>query len=202
MLSFISAWQRSSGTFVIIKAQASGLRSCFFDIGITKLFNMFFRMMYMDLLIRLSSKPTHHPDFLPIEPQNKWTVHVNSQIKSVVTPIEFTYAGQPSRIATQAIIESPLPYPNLSYMIGAKRGKPKPAADLKNNTAAIADAAWREKQSRTNIWMAWKFRIMPPPTRAIPCEMSVCACIVSISLSHDVSYDPMKLVLGSPPRQE
>lgn len=81
-----------------------------------------------------------------------------------------TYAGHPITIATQARIVLPLPYPKVSYMLGAKRGKPKPARDRRHDTAASADAAWRVKESKMYICIAWKFRITPIPTNAMPCN--------------------------------
>lgn len=50
-----------------------------------------------------------------------------------------TYAGQPMTIATAPRIESPFPYPRALYMDGANRGKPNPAQDRRNVTAARAN---------------------------------------------------------------
>lgn len=56
-----------------------------------------------------------------------------------------TYAGHPRPIETHARIVSPLPYPNRSYMMGANKGKPNPASDRKNETAARA-------KIRVDLW--------------------------------------------------
>ena len=48
-------------------------------------------------------------------------------------------------IAMAARILSPLPYPSLLYIVGANNGKPKPANERKNETAAravIGRSAW------------------------------------------------------------
>lgn len=81
---------------------------------------------------------------------------------------DITHAGQPKAIANAARIVQPLPYPNLAYMAGAKSGKPKPARERRQDTAASADAACSVKLSTTYVWMLWKFRIIPAPTHAMP----------------------------------
>lgn len=74
-------------------------------------------------------------------------------------------------MATAARIESPLPYPSALYIAGANSGKPKPAHDRQNVTAASAEAACKVNASMTYVWMHWKLRIVPAPTSAMPCEM-------------------------------
>lgn len=64
-----------------------------------------------------------------------------------------THAGQPRTIATTAKIVLPFPYPSLLNISGANSGKPNPAALLKNDTAAIADAACSVKLSTTYVCM-------------------------------------------------
>lgn len=50
-----------------------------------------------------------------------------------------TYAGQPMTMATAPKMESPLPYPRALYIVGANSGKPNPAQDRRNVTAAKAE---------------------------------------------------------------
>lgn len=47
-------------------------------------------------------------------------------------------------IATAPRIESPLPYPSALYIVGANSGKPNPAHERRNVTAASAAAARRQ----------------------------------------------------------
>lgn len=71
-------------------------------------------------------------------------------------------------MATTPKIESPLPYPSEAYIAGANSGNPKPAHDRRKVTAASADAACSVNASMTYVWMAWKLRIVPAPTKAMP----------------------------------
>ena len=50
-------------------------------------------------------------------------------------------------MATVASMESPFPYPRLSYILGANRGNPNPHRERRHETAAKADAAYRVKVS-------------------------------------------------------
>ena len=50
-------------------------------------------------------------------------------------------------IATAPRIESPLPYPSAAYIVGANSGKPNPAHERRNVTAA--SAAGRGQRART-----------------------------------------------------
>ena len=52
--------------------------------------------------------------------------------------VNSTHAGQPKPIARQASTVFPFPYPSFSYKGGANSGKPKPAIDRRNDTAARA----------------------------------------------------------------
>ena len=49
-----------------------------------------------------------------------------------------TYAGQPTKIATNASKVSPHPTPRAAYIAGANSGKPKPAMERKNVVEASA----------------------------------------------------------------
>ena len=54
------------------------------------------------------------------------------------TSAEKTYEGMPTAMAKQARMVSPFPYPSALYIAGANNGKPKPARERKNVTAARA----------------------------------------------------------------
>lgn len=82
--------------------------------------------------------------------------------------LRVTHAGHPTTIATQARMVFPFPYPSAAYIAGAKSGNPKPHIERRKATAARAEAAWRVKVSMTYVWIDWKFKITPAPTRAIP----------------------------------
>lgn len=49
-----------------------------------------------------------------------------------------THAGHPRPMARHARMVSPFPYPSFAYIAGANRGKPKPARERRNETAARA----------------------------------------------------------------
>ena len=51
---------------------------------------------------------------------------------------ETTHAGHPNAIARHARTVHPIPYPSLSNMAGANRGKPNPAIDRRHVVAASA----------------------------------------------------------------
>jgi len=64
-------------------------------------------------------------------------------------------AGITRAIAKTAKTVLPLPYPNLSYIVGANNGNPNPAIDRKTRTAARAEAACTENASRMYIVPPW-----------------------------------------------
>lgn len=162
----VSRWTRSS----FLGVRDIGLSDCLFNIKATGSYNSFFWRPRLYLLFSFPCKATHIPDFLSIYPKNEWAEKWRClRINWAWEILEITHAGQPITIATQARIVLPFPYPKLWNMLGAKRGKPKPARDRRHDTAASADAEWRVKESKMYICIDWKFRITPIPTNAIPC---------------------------------
>ena len=54
-------------------------------------------------------------------------------------------------MATTASILSPLPYPRALYIAGANSGKPNPAMDLRNVTAARAENNGRSRSASCSL---------------------------------------------------
>lgn len=63
---------------------------------------------------------------------------ISEPLVSAVSSKNSTHAGQPTATANAARIVFPFPYPRAANIAGAKSGKPKPARDRKNETAARA----------------------------------------------------------------
>lgn len=126
-----------------------------------------------------------------ILPENKWSVgyvsntHFHWRVE--------TYAGHPTMIAIQAKMVSPLPYPRAAYMDGANNGNPNPHNERRKATAARAEAACKVNVSMTYVWMDWKLRITPAPTKAMPCKSRV----ITNSPSHMVEMKNVQCLVQS-----
>ncbi len=82
---------------------------------------------------------THAPDSLAIYPEQYQPVKIDQYTQnSWLEGRNGTHAGVPTPKQNAAKIVSPLPYPSASYMYGAKSGKPNPASERKQDTAARA----------------------------------------------------------------
>ena len=73
--------------------------------------------------------------------QNRNGLNQRALSGSEETNKKMTYEGIPTTIAKHARIVSPLPYPSALYIAGANSGKPKPARERRNVTAASAKNA-------------------------------------------------------------
>jgi hypothetical protein len=111
-------------------------------------------------------------------------------------------AGHPITSAKPASSVSPHPYPSALYIAGANSGKPNPARLRRQDTAARALAACSVKASMTYVWMPWKLRMMPAPTRAMPCARVSARKYRPYGATHDVGHDPVHMILHTPARNK
>ena len=122
----------------------------------------------MHLRLRVPTRHSYPFPILPKYPRSNPVKHQFQLPLRLKKDNRSTYAGHPKVMATAARILFPFPYPKSLYMTGANSGNPNPARERRHDTAASADAAWRVKLSTTYVWMAWKLRIIPEPTHAMP----------------------------------